>query len=94
MENTDELKKAINIAKGFGIEKLYLFGSSLHNPNEANDYDFAVSGGSPSRFFELYGKLIMSLSKNVDLIDITDRKGKFKNIILKEGKIIYDKASD
>jgi len=86
---------AINIAKEFGIGKLYLFGSSLYkSPAQANDYDFAVAGIAPANFFSFYGKLLMSLSKNVDLIDLSDRKGKFINLILKEGKIVYDKESD
>lgn len=89
-----ELDKAINIAKEFGISKLYLFGSSLHSRAKANDYDFAVTGIPPSNFFDFYSKLLMSLSKNVDLIDVSDRKGKFINLILKEGKIVYDKESD
>ena len=39
-----ELDKAINIAKEFGIGKLYLFESSLYkSPARANDYDFAVA---------------------------------------------------
>lgn len=90
-----ELDKAINIAKEFKIGKLYLFGSSLYkNPARVNDYDFAVSDISPADFFSFYGKLLMSLSKNVDLIDVTDRKGKFINLIIKEGKVVYDKKSD
>ena len=90
-----ELDKAINIAKEFGIGRLYLFGSSLHeSPTKVNDYDFAVADIAPANFFSFYGKLLMSLSKNVDLIDISDRKGKFISLILKEGKIVYDKESN
>jgi predicted nucleotidyltransferase len=90
-----ELDKAITIGKEFGIGKLYLFGSSLYkSPAKANDYDFAVADIAPANFFSFYGKLLMSLSKNVDLIDVTGRKGKFINLILKEGKIVYDKGSD
>ncbi|MBI5700840.1 hypothetical protein HZC34_03210 [Candidatus Saganbacteria bacterium] len=90
-----ELDKAVNIAKEFGIGKLYLFGSTLYkSPAKVNDYDFAVAGIAPSNFFSFYGKLLMSMSKNVDLIDVTDRKGKFVDLILKEGKVVYDKESD
>lgn len=90
-----ELDKAINIAKEFGIGKLYLFGSSLSkSPAKANDYDFAVAGIAPANFFTFYSKLLMSLSKNVDLIDVTDRKGKFISLILKKGKVVYEKGSD
>ncbi len=39
----DELDKAIEIAKKYDVGELYLIGSSLYKePNEVNDYDFAV----------------------------------------------------
>ena len=35
----------------------------------------------------------MTLTKNVDLVDLSGKMTKFKEIILKEGKLIYDKTS-
>lgn len=32
-----------------------------------------------------------SLSKTVDLIDLTGKRSKFKDIVLKEAKLVYDK---
>lgn len=94
MISNKELNKAIEIAKKYNAGKLYLFGSSLHKDStKANDYDFAVSDIPPSNFFEFYGKLIMALSKNVDLIDLSGKKSKFKEIVLEEGKLVYDKES-
>lgn len=90
----NETNKAKALAKRYGIGKLYVFGSSLHKkPAEVNDYDFAVSDINPGKFFEFYGKLIMALSKNVDLIDLSGRTDKFSKIVLKEGKLIYDQAT-
>ena len=91
---TYELKKAIKIAKKYRIEKLYLLGSSLYkNSSEINDYDFAVSGVPKGIFFNFYGELFRTLSKNVDLINLSGKMKKFKRIILREGKLVYDKAS-
>jgi predicted nucleotidyltransferase len=88
-----ELDKAINIAKEFGIGKLYLFGSSLYkSPAKANDYDFAVAGIAPSNFFAFYGKLFRALNKPVDLVDLSE-KSLFNSLILREGKKVYDKSS-
>jgi len=91
----DELDKAIEIAKKYGIGKMYLVGSSLHKkPSEANDYDFAVADVPPGKFFFFHGELIRSLSKNVDLIDLSGEDTKFKSIIKREGKLVYDKSAD
>lgn len=88
-----ELDKAINIAKEFGIGKLYLFGSSLcKSPAKAHDYDFAVAGIAPSNFFSFYGKLYRALSKPVDLVDLSE-KSLFNSLIIREGRKIYDKSS-
>ena len=89
-----ELEMAIEIAKKHRVGKLYLIGSSLHKDNDAvNDYDFAVSEVPPGNFFKFYGELFRVLSKNVDLIDLSGKMTKFKKIILKEGKLIYDKEA-
>ena len=90
----NELDKAIAIAKKHKIGKLYLIGSTLHHDQErARDYDFAVSDIPPGSFFKFYGELFTVMSKTVDLIDLSGKKTKFKDLVLKEGKLIYDKAS-
>jgi len=89
-----ELEQAIEIAKKHGVGKLYLIGSSLYkDAADVNDYDFAVSDVPAGNFFKFYGELFRKLSKNVDLIDLSGGKTKFKDIILREGKLIYDKAA-
>lgn len=89
-----ELDKAISVAKKYGVGKLYLIGSSLSTDVKAvNDYDFAVSGVPKGSFFKFYGELFRIMSKNVDLIDLSGKKTKFKSIVLKEGKLIYDKKT-
>ncbi|OGC23315.1 hypothetical protein A2291_06610 [candidate division WOR-1 bacterium RIFOXYB2_FULL_42_35] len=88
-----ELNTAVKLAKEYGVGKLYLFGSSLHKKSSAvNDYDFAVAGIAPSRFFAFYGKLFRALSKPVDLVDLSE-KSLFNSLIIREGKKIYDKSS-
>lgn len=90
----DELKKVVEIAKKYGVRKLYLIGSSLYKePGEVNDYDFAVAGIPPANFFKFYGELLRTMPKNVDIINLSGKKTKFKSIVMKEGKLIYDKAA-
>ncbi len=89
----DELDMAVSIAKKYRIGELYLIGSVLYkSPEEVNDYDFAVRGVPKGKFFKFYGELLRAMVKNVDLIDISGKKTKFKGIILKEGRLIYAKS--
>lgn len=86
----DELDKAIGIARKYHIGELYLIGSALYKkPEEVNDYDFAVRGVPEGSFFKFYGELIRTMTKNVDLIDLSGKVTKFKDIVLREGKLIY-----
>lgn len=90
----DELDNAIEIAKKYGIGKMYLIGSALHKePDEIRDYDFGVKDVPAGSFFKFYGELLRVMSKNVDLIDLSGKLTKFKSIILREGKLIYDKTA-
>ena len=88
-----ELEKAIEIAKKYGVGRLYLVGSSLHDAETARDYDFAVADVPKGTFFMFYGELFRTMSKNVDLIDLSGDATQFKSLVLKEGKLIYDKAA-
>ena len=89
-----ELDKAIEIAKKYGIGKMYVIGSSLHKkPEEVNDYDFAVADIPPGTFFKFYGELLRTMSKNVDVIDLSGRMTKFKHIVMREGEVVYDRTA-
>ena len=89
-----ELKKAVEIAKKYGVGELYIVGSALHgSPEEVHDYDFAVRDVPPGDFFKFYGELTREMSKTVDLIDLSGKKTKFKDIVLREGKLVYAKRA-
>jgi len=90
----DELDKAVEIARKYQVGELYLIGSALYKePEEVRDYDFAVRDVPVGNFFRFYGELLRVMSKNVDLIDLSGKMTKLKDIIVKEGKLIYDKTS-
>ena len=90
----DELDKAVEIARKYQVGELYLIGSALYKePEEVRDYDFAVRDVPVGNFFRFYGELLRTMSKNVDLIDLSGKMTKLKDIIVKEGKLIYDKTS-
>ena len=75
-------------AKKYKVSSIYLFGSSLDRDSESNDIDLAVEGIRPNVFFKFYGELLRSLSKPVDLIDLS-RKSLFNRIIEEKGVKIY-----
>ena len=87
LTNKDKLK-IIEIAKKYNLSSIYLFGSSLDKSNRANDIDLGVKGINPKLFFRFYGELIRSLSKPVDLVDLS-RKSKFNKTVEKYGVKIY-----
>jgi predicted nucleotidyltransferase len=75
-------------AKKYSISSIYLFGSSVDRNSEYNDIDLAVKGIKPEVFFKFYGELLRSLSKPVDLVDLS-RKSLFNRIIEEKGVKIY-----
>lgn len=88
MISQDDRAKIIELGKRYQASRILLFGSSASPGKEGRDIDLAVDGVPPSLFFEFYGRLIFSLSKPVDLVDLR-RSSKFTEIILKEGIPLY-----
>lgn len=75
-------------ARQYNVREVILFGSSLENPDKANDIDLAVNGIAPKKFFSFYGDLFMELDKPVDLVDLSI-PSKLTSLIYKRGKKIY-----
>jgi len=78
----------VDIAGRYGVGGVLLFGSSADPKRKANDIDLAVEGVAPERFFDFYGELLFSLSKPVDLIDLSNDT-KFNKLIYREGVRLY-----
>jgi len=78
----------IRCAEKYKVSSIYLFGSSLDRNSEYNDIDLAVKGIKPEVFFKFYGELLRSLSKPVDLVDLS-KKSLFNQIIEEKGVKIY-----
>lgn len=86
---TEKDKDAISqLARQYGVDKVFLFGSSVESQKVAGDIDLGVLGIEPRRFFEFYGELMFRLSKPIDLIDLS-KDTKFNAIIKREGIPIY-----
>ncbi len=76
------------LARRYGVHKVFLFGSGAEGQKEARDIDLGVIGIDPRRFFKFYGDLMFSLSKPVDLIDLS-KDTKFNALVKREGIPIY-----
>ena len=84
------LDKAIEISKQYEITKLILFGSSLENPQTADDLDLACEGHLGWNFFEYAARLDKELNVKVDVIPLNSNS-RFENYVRRVGKVIYEK---
>ena len=80
--------KILEIARRYNAKRVLLFGSSADPQKEANDIDLGVDGIPAGNFFKFYGDIIFSVSKPVDLVDLS-RKSKFVQMIHREGVLLY-----
>ena len=76
------------ISKRYNAKRVILFGSSLYPNKKSNDIDIGVEGIPDKIFFRYYGDLLFSLSKPIDVIDLS-KKSKFTDLIRREGQLLY-----
>ena len=82
-------KKAIlDLAKKYKVKRIILFGSASKDKVTSRDIDIGVEGIPDNLFFKFYSELIFSLSKPVDLVDLS-KKSKFSEIVISEGTQLY-----
>ena len=87
---TDTDKNIIEqLARKYHAKRVVLFGSSLSATQEYRDIDVAVEGIEGKNFYAFYGELLCALSKPVDLIDLSKKKTRFIELILREGTPLY-----
>ncbi len=87
MISEKDKKNILEIAEKYKAKKVFLFGSASISM-EHNDIDLAVEGIPGNTFFKFYSELIFSLSKPVDLVDLST-KSHFNDLILSEGVLLY-----
>jgi predicted nucleotidyltransferase len=76
-----ELESAIALLKGYGASEVYLFGSMARGDMDIySDWDLAVRGLPAGSFFSALAKLMKSLSRSIDLIDL-DEDNRFSEYI-------------
>lgn len=91
----DEIKAiAVPIAKQYGIERLFLFGSYARGEaSENSDIDFRVDKGKLKGLFALgglYADLEDNFGKKLDLLTTGSLEQSFLDKISKEEVLIYE----
>ncbi len=83
----NDIETAINILTGEGCKEIYLFGSLVNGDNtDKSDIDLAVTGLRKGDFFEIFGKLMMSLEHPVDLINL-EKENRFVTMLKRKGEL-------
>ena len=88
MISSKDRAKIIEIARMYRAKRVLLFGSNASPDHEGRDIDIAVEGVQPEDFYSFCGDLIFSLSKPVDVIDLSSHS-KFVRMIEDEGVPLY-----
>lgn len=85
VEDIDSIKSILLDA---GVTEIYLFGSYAGGEYQMeSDIDIAVVGLEKSKFFKVYGKILSSVSRNVDIISL-DYDTVFSKEIRKQANLI------
>lgn len=94
IENTNVIKNLIfPIAKKYGIERVFLFGSMAKGEaNENSDYDFLISKGNLKtliQYMSFVDELEGVLKCHVDVITDTSSDDKIINAAMQEAILLY-----
>ena len=87
--------RIIPIARNYGVEKVYLFGSYAQNKATQNsDVDLRIDSGKIMTLFALggfYADICEILGKNVDIVTSDAMSGNFRSRIQGEEILIYER---
>ena len=65
-----DLERAVEILREEGCREIYLFGSvALGEVGSDSDIDIGIRDYPRERFFHIYGRLLIELEHEIDLID-------------------------
>ncbi|MBN1419394.1 MAG: nucleotidyltransferase domain-containing protein [Planctomycetes bacterium] len=85
-----DIRRCAEIAAGFGVTRLVIFGSAASSPETARDLDLACDGIDGWRLFELGARLEEALPVGVDLVPLQPET-RFTRYILRKGRVLYDR---
>ncbi|MEA2710723.1 MAG: uncharacterized protein QOF78_3324 [Phycisphaerales bacterium] len=84
-----DLENSVRLLRQLGAQRIVLFGSAVDAPDTARDIDLACEGLPPDRFFYAAGRLLETLGKPVDLVDLSD-DNRLTRFIRSRGRVLYE----
>jgi hypothetical protein len=86
-----DLSPLVGVLREYGAKRVFLFGSMARGDERSgSDVDLACEGLPPGRFFEAWGKLLLSTGREVDLLDLGEVKEPLRRRIEEEGILLYE----
>ena len=89
MVSQSDMETIRQLSRKFKVKRVILFGSSLDRQQQAHDIDLGVEGVAPEDYYRYCGELMMSLTRPVDIIDLSV-PSKFVDLVRQEGIILYE----
>ena len=87
--NQATIDRCAEIARGFGVKKLILFGSAAESWEAAADVDFACEGLHGWNLYRFGARLEEELRRRVDVVPL--RPGdRFSQYVAQKGRVLYD----
>ena len=83
-----DMQTAIGILRSLGAKHVYIFGSLVESgdPTAPRDIDIAVEGLPKKHFFPAYGRLLLALDHQFDLVDL-DSDAAFTRRLRESGRV-------
>jgi hypothetical protein len=91
----DDVRNIVgSVAKRYGVEKVYLFGSRARGDNHGgSDYDFSIVPGKVDdliRLCSFISALTDALGTDVDVVPETLKDEDFNKELLRDRRVVYE----
>ena len=88
MLDPKDQRAIVDAAKRHEARRVLLFGSAAASGVDHEDIDLGVEGLRPDPFFAFYADRMFSVSKPVDVVDLSERS-RFSDLVRRDGVPIY-----
>jgi predicted nucleotidyltransferase len=87
-----DLLKAQNILTRNGATQIILYGSMARGDfKPESDIDLCVSGLTGVNYFRAVGECLKEIDSHVSIVPLENMQGYFRQRVLQEGKVIYER---
>ncbi|MGQ9826339.1 MAG: nucleotidyltransferase family protein [Chloroflexus sp.] len=87
----DDVEKAKSILVHHGAQRIILYGSLARGDYRlGSDIDLCVEGIPDNEYFRTVAECLMEIDRPVSVIDLKDIKGYFREVVLREGEVVYE----